>query len=268
MKQLFLVILLVCSFFGACAARVDTVEIKTLCLDRPMKVAVVTPDRAADGSRFPTVYVLHGYGGDYRNWLDKQPRIKALADLYGMIVVMPDGRDTWYIDAPAKPEIKMESFFVNDLVPYIDNHFPTIAAAGKRAITGLSMGGHGALFLAFRHPDIFGNAGSMSGGVDIRPFKDNWGLKNLIGPKDEYPDRWEALTVINLVKDLKPGQVNITFDCGTGDFFAEVNENLHKELLEAEIPHDYASRPGKHTWSYWNNSILYHLLFFNEAFNR
>ncbi len=85
---------------------------------------------------------------------------------------------------------------------------------------------------------------------------------------DQYPDRWANASVITHVKDLKPGQINIYFDCGVDDFFAGVNENLHKALLEAGIPHDYVSRPGAHTWEYWNNSILHHLLFFNEAFRR
>jgi S-formylglutathione hydrolase FrmB len=130
------------------------------------------------------------------------------------------------------------------------------------------MGGHGALYLAFRHPDVFGNAGSMSGGVDIRPFPGNWNLNNALGTMEAHPERWEAAAVVNLVKNIRPGQVNIYFDCGVDDFFAGVNDNLHRVLLEAGIPHDYVSRPGAHTWEYWNNSILHHLLFFSEAFNR
>lgn len=268
MKRLFSFLILCVAALAATAARVDTVTVNTTNLETPMTVLVVVPENAQPGDRFPVVYALHGAYGTYKDWLGHQPRIKDMADLYGMIIVHPDGRDTWYMDSPVNPKIKMESFFIQDLIPYIDAHYPTIPNPKKRAITGLSMGGHGALNLAFKHPDVFGNAGSMSGGVDIRPFPNNWGLPNLLGPADQYPENWEAASAITHVKDIKPGQLNIYFDCGVDDFFAQVNENLHRALLDAKIPHDYVSRPGGHTWEYWNNSLLHHLLYFNEAFNR
>ena len=145
---------------------------------------------------------------------------------------------------------------------------PVRREASQRAITGLSMGGHGALWLAMRHPDIFGSAGSMSGGVDIRPFPKSWNMPDRLGAKADYPQRWEEHTVVNLVPTLKPGMLNITVDCGTDDFFAGVNRELHRRLLDACIPHDYAERPGGHSHAYWANSIRYHLLFFNEVFRR
>ena len=268
MKRVLSVLLMSAAFVCAFAAKVDTVSVATDNLETPMTILVVTPDDIKPDTKLPTVYTLHGYSGDWRDWLSHQPRIKDMADRYGMIIVCPDGRNSWYMDSPVNPKVKMESFFVNDLVTYIDSHYPSIPDPKKRAITGLSMGGHGALYLAFRHPDIWGNAGSMSGGVDIRPFPNNWELPNIPGPEDKYPERWNEAAAINHIKDIKPGQVNIYFDCGIDDFFAEVNDNLHKELVKAGIPHDYVSRPGAHTWQYWNNSILHHLLFFSEAFGQ
>lgn len=268
MKRILSLVILAANFMLASAAKVDTVTVETANLKTPMTVLVTVPDNVDQAERLPVVYLLHGYGGNFNDWLGHQPRIKDMADRYGMIIVTPDGRNTWYMDSPANPGIKMESFFVEDLIPYIDRRYPTDAQASKRAITGLSMGGHGALYLAFRHPDLFGNAGSMSGGVDIRPFPKNWELPHILGDKDQYPERWEDASVINLVGQLKPGEININFDCGIDDFFAEVNDNLHKALVAAGIPHDYTSRPGAHTWEYWNNSLMHHLLYFCEAFNR
>lgn len=268
MKRILSSLCLTFAVLSAFAAKVDTISVATANLETPMTVLVVTPDDIKAGQRLPVAYVLHGYSGDYNDWLSHQPRIKDMADRYGMIIVHPDGRNSWYLDSPVNPKVKMESFFIEDLVPYIDANYPTIAEASKRAITGLSMGGHGALYLAFRHPDIFGNAGSMSGGVDIRPFPGHWELDNILGTQENNPDNWEKAAAINHIKDIKPGQLNIYFDCGVDDFFATVNENLHRALLEAGIDHDYVSRPGAHTWEYWNNSILHHLLYFSEAFNK
>ncbi len=255
-----------CTALAASAFRTDTVKVATRNMPSAVNVTVIVPD--GEGRKFPTVYLLNGFSGDHRAWGRIQPRLGELADTYGMVMVMPDGQDTWYWDSPARPEIKMESFFINDLVPYIDANYPTEQAPAKRAITGLSMGGHGAFWLGTRHPDIFGNIGSMSGGVDIRPFPKNWKMASLLGTKEQNPQRWDEYTVASLVPQIARNGQNITFDCGSDDFFYTVNNNLHRALLDAKVPHDYTSRPGGHTFAYWANSILYHLLYFNQAFNK
>jgi len=267
-KRLIIAIIAITSFCGLRAAKVDTVAITTKYLATPEKVVIITPDAVNGTDKFPTVYLLNGYSGNHKAWLGTRPDLPALADKYGMVMVMPDGRDSWYWDSPKNPEMQMESFFVKDLVPYVDANYPTKHDARQRAITGLSMGGQGAMWLAFRHSDIWGNAGSMSGGLDIRPFSDRWNMKNALGEKEQNPEVWEQFAVINLIPTLKPGQLNITFDCGVDDFFAGVNNSFHDKLVQAKISHDYTSRPGGHSQAYWRNSILYHLLFFNEAFNR
>lgn len=268
-RQIFTALLATILSMTAFAAKVDTVTVAAKSyLDSPMRVTVITPECERPDSGYRAVYLLNGYGGDYRAWLKTQPRLPELADLYGMVIVMPDGRDSWYWDSPVDPGMQMESFITKVLVPYVDDNYDVDRRASHRAVTGLSMGGHGAMWLAMRHPDIFGNAGSMSGGVDIRPFSKKWKMSKRLGDFDNNPALWEKMTVINLVDSLKPGTLNITFDCGRDDFFAQVNDNLHKRFDEAGIAHDYTVRPGSHTHKYWANSILYHLLFFNEAFNR
>lgn len=252
---------------AAWCAKVDTVSVATTNLATPGKAVVVTPDAAATGKKFPTVYILHGFGGKYSDWIKKRADLPELADQYGMVLVMPDGRDSWYWNSLNDPQMQMESFFTDDLVPYIDANYPTLAEPAKRAITGLSMGGHGSMWLAMRHPDIWGNAGSMSGGVDILPFPDRWAMIRALGTKDENPTAWKEHSVLNLVPWVKPGELNIIFDCGQDDFFHDVNENLHHELDTYKIPHEYTVRPGNHSWGYWKNSILHHLLYFNEKFN-
>lgn len=270
MKRLIAWALVLAAAVAAQAARVDTVALATkLVPGEPMKAVVITPDAAKPGEKCPTVYILNGFGGDHKSWLTlTQPRLPELADQYGVVMVMPDGRDSWYWDSPAVPQMKMESFFINELVPYINANYPVKNDASQRAITGLSMGGHGALWLAMRHPDVFGQAGSLSGGVDIRPFPKSWKMAKWLGPQDENAKVWDEHTVINLVPGLEPGAVRIAFECGNADFFAEVNRNLHKALLDAGIPHDYTERPGAHTHDYWRNGILYQLLFFNEGFRK
>jgi S-formylglutathione hydrolase FrmB len=129
------------------------------------------------------------------------------------------------------------------------------------------MGGHGAFYLAFKHPDIWGAAGSMSGGLDIRPFPNNWDIAKRLGTYRENKVVWEQNTVINMVYLLDRKNLQLIFDCGVDDFFYDANKRLHEKLLERRIPHDYIERPGGHTIEYWENSIKYQLVYFSAFFN-
>ena len=141
-----------------------------------------------------------------------------------------------------------------------------MAGPAGRAITGLSMGGHGAFYLAFKHQDIWGAAGSTSGGLDIRPFPNGWDLPLRLGNYANHQENWENNTVINMLYLLEGKNLQLIFDCGVDDFFYNANVRLHKKLLERNIPHDYTERPGSHTYNYWINSIEYQFLFFHKFF--
>lgn len=256
------------------AQQVDTISVPAKAIKSPMKCLLVVPDKYLeknDTTRYPVVYLIHGYGGDYASWLKlTEPRLDSLATVHNMIFVCPDGRDSWYWDSPVVPELQMETFITNELVPYIDSNYRTKACAGQRAITGFSMGGHGSMWLAMRHPDIFGSAGSMSGGLNINKPKwaKSWKMATRIGTQEQYPQRWVDYTAITLIPNLKPGQLNLIIDCGVDDFFIGVNREFHQELLKHKIPHDYTERPGRHTHPYWQNSLRYHLLYFHEVFSK
>ncbi|MDB5006709.1 MAG: xynZ 1 [Mucilaginibacter sp.] len=270
-KRIFtpLLLLFVLSFFKVNAASVDTVLTHSTVMNKDMKVVVVQPANYSTDKKFPVLYLLHGYSGNYSDWILKVPSITKLADKYDMIIVCPDGGfASWYFDSPMNKQSQYETYFSKELVSYIDGHYSTISDRTGRAITGLSMGGHGALYLAFKHQDIYGAAGSMSGAVDLRPFPDNFGIKQVLGTYKEHPDLWEKNSIINMVYILKPSALAIIFDDGADDLFFAVNNALHQKLLDKKIPHDFTSRPGAHTWEYWENSINYQALFFSRFFNK
>jgi S-formylglutathione hydrolase FrmB len=254
------------------AAVVDTALTYSVAMHKNIKAVVVKPNDYSNAKKFPTVYLLHGAGGKYSDWVTNPPdkqTVQKLADQYDVIIVCPDGNVTsWYFDSPVDSTYRYETYVSKELVSYIDSHYSTITDRNSRAITGLSMGGHGALFLAFKHQDVYGACGSMSGGVDIRPFPDNWDIAKRLGKYSEYPQRWEENTVTNLIYLLTPNSLAITFDCGSDDFFFKVNNELHEKLLERNIPHDFTTRPGGHSWQYWGNSINYQMLFFSRFFNK
>ncbi|TCD12125.1 esterase family protein [Pedobacter frigidisoli] len=274
-RYLFLAAFLFCcltSFNTVFAATVDTVLTQSKIMRKDIKAVVIKPASYSADKKFPTLYLLHGAGGKYSEWLNKTPdreTVKRLSDAYGIVVVCPDGGATsWYFDSPEDSTYQYETYITFELVAYIDSHYSTIKDRTARAITGLSMGGHGGLYLGFRHQDVFGACGSMSGGVDIRPFPENWDISKRLGKYSEHPDRWETNTVINLTHLLTPNKLAIIIDCGNNDFFYKVNVDLHDKLLDRNIPHDFIIRPGGHTWEYWDNAINYQMLFFSRYFNR
>ncbi|RRN77488.1 esterase family protein, partial [Pseudoxanthomonas sp. SGD-10] len=219
-KPLLAALLLFC--FEVKAATVDTVETYSPSMDKKIKAVIIRPDTYKAKSKFPVVYLLHGHGGNYAGWIKLAPELTDLSDLHQTIIVCPDGNvSSWYFDSPLLPEWKYETYVAKELVDWVDNNYKTIKSKEGRGITGLSMGGHGALYLAIRHQDVFGVAGSMSGGVDFRPFPKNWKIAEKLGDFETHRQNWEQHTVINMVSQIKP-DLKLIIDCGTEDFFYDV----------------------------------------------
>ena len=256
-------------------AQGDTISVMSQAMGRPIKNVVVVPeqyhDAAQQGQRFPVLYLLHGATGCYSDWARKT-NLDALANQYDIIIVCPDGQDSWYFDSPVDSTMQFETYVSQELVAHIDKNYRTISHRYMRAITGLSMGGHGSLLLAWRHPDVFWSCGSMSGCMDITQYADKWHIKDRLGAYSDNQQRWKENSVYYHVdqlkaSNLKPAQ-NIIIDDGLNDIFIKNNISLHDLLVEKGIDHDFIVRPGAHSWDYWVNALDYHLLFFSKAFAR
>jgi S-formylglutathione hydrolase FrmB len=255
------------------AARIDTFDVYSVSMKKNVRSLVVTPsgydlDTAA---RFPVVYLLHGWSGNYAGWLGDAPQLPNLADEYQCILVFPDGGyDSWYLDSKVDSSVRYETHILRELIPQIDQKYKTIAQRQGRAICGLSMGGHGALYLSFRNPEFFVAAGSICGGVDLRPFKRNdWDLVGVLGSPRKNWQNWQDASVVNLVSKLNPADApKLIVDCGLGDFFLDVNRSLRQLLLENKIEHEYTERPGEHNADYWCNAIDVQMLFFAKVWGR
>lgn len=251
----------------AFSATVDTVSTFSPSMKKQIKAVVIKPDSYNNDKLFPVVYLLHGYSGNYGNWINNVPDIKKLADEYQLMIVCPDGNfGSWYFDSPKITDSKYETYVAMELVQWTDKNYKTIPNKKNRAITGLSMGGHGALYLAFKHQAVYSIAGSMSGGVDIRPFPLNWQISKYLGTYAENKKNWDSNTVIELTNLLTPKSLSLIIQCGTEDFFYNVNVKLHEKLLLNNIPHTFISNPGAHNWDYWKEAIQYQLLYIHKQF--
>ncbi|RYG34401.1 MAG: esterase family protein, partial [Chitinophagaceae bacterium] len=154
----FLTMICIAALFNraANAAIVDTVDTYSASMKKTIRAVVITPDDYAGAKELPVVYLLHGHGGGYADWISRAKGFEKAADQYQLIIVCPDGNNSWYWDSPVDPRYKYETYVSKELVDWIDGKYKTIRSPKGRAITGLSMGGHGALYLAFRHQDVFG----------------------------------------------------------------------------------------------------------------
>jgi len=248
-------------------AAVDTVLIYSNAMHKNSKAVIVTPTNySTSNKKYPVIYLLHGYSGSYNNWIKKAP-LQKYSDNFQVIFVCPDGGfSSWYFDSPVDSTYKYETYVGIEVPAFIDAHYNTIANRKGRAITGLSMGGHGGLFLGFRHADIFGACGSMSGGVDLHYSHNKFDIKKRIGDTINYANNWEKYSVINVIEHQPVDTLKIIFDCGVNDIFYENNKALHAKMLALKINHDYIERPGKHEWAYWINALPYQLLFFSNYF--
>ncbi len=268
-------------FFKANAS-VDTLDVISPSMNRVLPAAVVLPASYHHNTQnYPVIYLLHGAYGDYRDWLVKLPKddvVQSLADKYQVIFVLPEGGTfSFYLDSPWDENSQYETHIINELIPYIDSIYRTINDPTGRAITGLSMGGQGALYLAARNPGKFGSAGSMSGAVslDIQswdlPEEDinrlYQGFVNTMGVDQIDRDFLIEHSATSLTKNMKENNIPLIIDCGVDDFLISANRLLNKKLRELNVPHDYIERPGAHNWPYWQNALLYHVLFFSEVFN-
>ncbi len=248
---------------GSHAAVTDTLEVWSNAMKKNIQVIVILPDITQP---FPAVYLLHGYGGDALTWLSvTKPDLPMLADSLQVAFICPDGRNSWYFDSPADPSSRYETFVTQELIEYVDSAYNTIAHRSGRAISGYSMGGHGALWCAIRHQDTYCAAASLSGCVDLTGYPNNWEISKVLGSYDENERLWRESSPINLIQDIGD-QLKISLDCGTEDFFSNDNLRFHNMLDAAGIEHCYYATPGEHTHDYWNKALDRALAFIAEAF--
>ncbi|QNK61578.1 prolyl oligopeptidase family serine peptidase [Pedobacter sp. PAMC26386] len=268
MKRLFAFLAVLFFAFSSFAAKVDTIAVQSTLMKKKIRCIFITPNQTIDTEHFPVVYVLHGYSGNAIRTIEQDiPDLAAQADIYKMIFVLADGGfDSWYFDSPVNDQLRYESFISKELISFTDRNYPTIMQREKRAIYGWSMGGHGALFIAMRHKDLYGAAGSICGAVDFRPFVHAYGIEKSLGDFSSHERSWETHTVSYTASSLKNKELKLIIDCGLNDPLLEINRSLHRKLTELKIEHDYTERPGAHDAAYWSKASAFQLLFIHHYF--
>ena len=282
MKNLFLLLLLFPSILVA-QGRVDTIAVYSPSMKKTLKAAISFPSGYENGEgRYPVVYLLHGGSGAFSDWHQKVTEkgiVNQMAEEHKVLIVTPGvGPASYYYDSPLLDTVRYETYMIQELIPFIDKNYRTLAQKESRAITGLSMGGHGAITLAAKHPTLFIAAGSMSGvmnidtdlwkvGEDFRSLRKK-GQIEMLGAINYQGPLFNPYTAVGLVDQLKNQKVSLIIDCGVDDFLIETNRQMHSLLMEKKVAHEYIERPGAHTWNYWTEALPVQFFFLSKSLKR
>jgi S-formylglutathione hydrolase FrmB len=240
--------------------RVQERIFRSQALDRDLHYLVILPvDYDKSEQRYPVLYLLHGWAGDYTNWV-KLTNLVGYSRRYPMIVVTPDGENSWYVNSATAPGDRFEDYVVHDLVPEIDSRWRTIASPHRRAIAGLSMGGYGAVLLGLKHLGLFAVIGSVSGAFD-GPAGIEQIMPDLRGSTDRaFGPAGSATRIDNNIDSLlakaSPASIPYLFlECGSQDPLLASNRKFVERLASKKVSYEYHEYPGAHTWEFWDGSL-------------
>jgi S-formylglutathione hydrolase FrmB len=246
---------------------VETVQFQSKLTNATLPYNVILPPdyRASRATRYPVLYLLHGFGGHYSDWVTRT-NVADYAAQYRMIVVMPEGNNGWYTDSASVATGKYESYILKELIPDVQKRYRTIDARYGRAVAGLSMGGYGALKFGLKSPETFVFVGSLSGALAAAAWTED-DLKNLKSIIDSLvaafgpvgSETRKANDIYEITRGLSAARVAalpyIYLDCGTEDFLVSLNQQFAALLREKKIPHEYRELPGDHNWAYWDQQV-------------
>lgn len=227
--------------------KIDTITYKSKTVGVNRRAIIYTPPGFSKKKKYPVLYLLHGIGGDEKEWLNGGHPQHILDNLYAdgkiepMIVVMPNGRAmkddraTGNVMAPDKVEAfaTFEKDLLNDLIPFIEKKYPVLTSREQRAIAGLSMGGGQSLNFGLGNLDKFAWVGGFSSAPNAKM------------PEELVPDPEKAKQQLKL----------LFMSCGDNDRLLAVSKRTHEYLYEKDVPHIYYIEPGVHDFKVWKNGL-------------
>lgn len=232
---------------GIDRGKIDTITYASKTVGTERRALIYTPPGYSKRKKYPVLYLLHGIGGDEKEWLNGANPQVILDNLYAdkklqpMIVVMPNGRAmaddraTGNIFAPDKVAAfaRFEKDLLDDLIPYVEKNYPALRDRENRAIAGLSMGGGQSLNFGLGNMDKFAWVGGFSSAPNTK------------APEALLPNPEEAKAKLRL----------LFISCGDEDNLMGVTKRTHDYLYKHGVPHVYYLEPGGHDFNVWKNDL-------------
>jgi S-formylglutathione hydrolase FrmB len=233
-------------------------------LNRRMLYRVFLPAKLAAGAKLPVVYLLHGNGGSERDWSNHSEVAHYAApgvSSGGLILVMPEGGSSYYMNAAGKPEDRYEDYLTRDLIADVEDRFPASRGRESRAVVGVSMGGFAAVKLALSRPELFVFAGAISPAIDVpsRRFSlRRWGqgvrFRSIFGPEGSESRRKSDPFV--LIRTADPSRTPYLYlTAGEQEALLEPNGRFASRLQQGHFAYEFHTKPGGHDWAEWDTQI-------------
>jgi len=288
MRNVRIFVLLVIAYPAVAQSRIDCNALRSRILREVVHYCVLLPPEydsaAAKSTRYPVLYFLHGLGENEQT-LFKSGGWNLVEDLRqqhkigDFLIVTPEGKASFYVYS-ADGKVLYSDFFLHEFMPYIESRFHIRSGAQSRAISGISMGGYGALRFAFAYPQIFSSVSAQSAALmTASPQELNTTMRSgtplgrLLGSVFGDPidvAHWKDTDPFVLAKKnrLAISKLAIYFNCGREDQFQFENgaEALHRQLDSEGIRHEYHLYPGDHSASYFLSHLGEVMQFHSKEF--
>lgn len=238
-------------------------------MNKKIPVVIITPN-LIEGKSYKSVYILHGYSGNSeRTHQHDIPDLAAKSEIYQTIYILPDGNfNSWYVDSPMDIGSQYQTFIGDELVKYVDAHYPVFANRKSRGILGWSMGGYGAINIGVTYSKVFSLVGSSCGALDFTRFGEAYHLyqvDQVLGPYQQFD---KSYLTSSKIEKMKMADQYYILDCGIQDEqMIGMNRDFHDQLIQAHVNHIYQESEGKHDPVYWSRSLSNQLALFNNYFS-
>jgi S-formylglutathione hydrolase FrmB len=288
--RLFLLFLLIAPAFAVAQSRIDCSALNSHILKQVVHYCVYIPAGYDAGAkqnspkRYPVLYFLHGLG-DNEQTLFNSGGWTLLEDLRNQhkmgdfLIVAPEGRRSFYINS-ADGSVRFNDFFLQEFLPYIEGKYRVRPGRAGRAISGISMGGYGALRFAFAHPELFSSVSAQSAALIIespqtldsasRSGAPLAGVLAAVFGRPINVPHWNENSPFVLAKKnvVALRKQAIYFNCGQDDNygFEKGAAALHEELQKEGVQHEYHAYPGDHSLTYFLSHFAEVMEFHSRAF--
>jgi len=276
---------LVAAIPSAAAGRAECRNVPSKILARAVPYCILLPPSydAGKTGRFAVLYYFHGLGGDEQTLVSGGgwELIQDLWDRHDIgefAIAAPAAERSFYINS-RDGHVRYEDFLIREFFPFIETHYRILPGKRNRGVTGMSMGGYGALHLAFAHPELFGSVSAHSPALIAKLPRaqldndDSFGVMRLMGSafgKPFDPAFWERNSPFTIVRNgSRPSGLAVYFDCGTEDDFGfYAGAKAFHDLLDLRgIPNEFHLYPGRHDWAYFAEHFPASLEFHSRVFN-
>ena len=267
----------------AAMGRAECVSLQSKILDRAVPYCVLLPPSydTEKSRHYPVLYLLHGLGDDeqmliHSGGLNMVEDLREQHQIGEFLIVTPAADATFYINSHDGRQ-RFEDFFVREFMPAVEKKYRAREGRSSRGIAGISMGGYGALHIAFVHPQLFGAVGAHSAALleklpnvsaqNSRQIGRLRVLGSAFGSPFD-PAFWKQNDPLALARTAHLSGLKIYFDCGSEDDYgfdsgAQLLDNV---LTARHIPHEFHLYPGGHNWSYFAEHLPESLRFEDGAF--